>query len=166
MRQEELVHTPIWDAIIITLTAIFLGPPIGGFVLGVGYVLVGVFVSVETIIFGTGSPKISEYLQFLLTPILFALASYILGAVPAGISAILISCHAWLRKCLDFRIISGWITLVTFFYAMALFSGGEWAIDKTSLTLFAIFLSCGLVSGWVLYRFLGNYVSVWKNPRY
>lgn len=154
---------PWRDAMLIVVPALIAGPPIGGFVMGLAYGVMAVFLIVRSALFGGDDINHAPgFLQLIMMPFLFAFWSYLFGAIPAVVSAVIISLHSWWSQEMNFRMIAGWIVVVSIANAAFLLMGDEWQLEWGVIVAALMFTGCGLVSGWVLFRLFRKEISVWR----
>lgn len=156
----EKIH---WrDFFIIVLGATIIGPPIGGFILGIGFdvLMLGRALFEILSMDNRSQPSFEDVRGFLLVPFLFAVTSHFLGAVPAFFSGLLTWIYAVYFRKLHFRVICGFVFLTSFLWACYLFVGDEWSVGAESLTMFAVFVALGWISAYCLVRLFGRFLTI------
>jgi hypothetical protein len=156
----EKIH---WrDFFIIVLGATIIGPPIGGFILGIGYdvLMLGRALFEMSSTDNRSQPSFEGMRGFLLAPFLFAVTSYLLGAVPAFFSGLLTWIYTIYFRKLPFSAVCVFVFLASYFWARFLFIGDDWDISAESLKMFAVFLALGWISAYCLVRLFGRFLTV------
>ena len=141
-----------------------IGPAIGGFVLGTGLILLVILTFIFEFIvalpdsflssFRIKNITLSELYSLLLFPFLFALSGYIVGIVPAFFSSFFVAIHSAIKGEISLKICWFHTLWVMFLYAAILFSSATWSITFQTVILFFIFAGCGLVSSYLLLKWL------------
>lgn len=156
----EKIH---WrDFFVIVLGATIIGPPIGGFILGIGFdvLMLGRALFEVLSVDNRSQPSFEDVGGFLLVPFLFAVTSYYLGAVPAFVSGLLTWIYTIYFRKLHFSVVCVFVFLASFFWARFLFIGDDWDVGAESLKMFAVFVALGWISAYCLVRLFGRFLTI------
>ena len=148
--------------IMICALATFIGPAIGGFVLGIGLIFLVVLTFIFEFIvalpesflsdFRIKNITLSELNSLLLFPFLFAFSGYIVGIVPAFFSSFFVAIHSAIKGEITLKICWLHTIWVIALYAVILFASATWSITLQTVILFFVFTGCGLVSSYLLLK--------------
>lgn len=159
MRRVSRKRRQILDALIVIVPAVLLGPPIGGLVLAAGSIIYILF----NLMLGTGGLEQAQggetLSSLILLPPLYAVFSYAMAGIPAAMAAVGIALQSWWTGRISFLQVACWITLSIVTYAAVLFSGDEWQPGGKEIGFGIVFLVCGLIAGWFLFKWFTPLLS-------
>lgn len=161
------IHHPIYDGFCIVGAAILLGPPIGGFVLGVGTILLSlVYSAYELLTVGAMIElKNGNIFTFLLLPFIYALWSYVFGFFPALGASVAASLYAARYKKLPLNVVLFFVFVACALFAAVTFLGDEWSVTPFGLLVFCLFTALGFIAAFLLMAIVKPFLSIAQNDK-
>ncbi|MDJ0612447.1 MAG: hypothetical protein QNJ29_02145 [Rhizobiaceae bacterium] len=145
-------------SILLIIYAAFLGGPIGGFFLGLFFVLlvaIGVIfeaISNFTNFLGIGNqmPTMNDISSIVLFPVFAAIAGFMVGFVPGAIAGIFTAIHIFRKGMFDRRICCFYSIVTVFISFLVLLASNFVEPVFSSFVLYVIISCCAVISAYFL----------------